>query len=204
MVARCRRGLVGVVTLATACSALAACSAVANRPATLATESHPAPTATVTTSTTAAWRSYTVVRGDSLTAVAKRFGLTVDALAAANSLTNVDVLAVGQVLRIPPVPSFSVTVTPSSGPAGTSFVLRVTGLEPADTATFSIAAPGKHPFTGPQHSPAPDGSVSATYQTWPTDVTGTYTVLAHASSGKGAYATFNVEKPPPSASPLPP
>lgn len=47
----------------------------------------------------------------------------------------------------------SVSVSPAEGPAGTAFHLRVTGLVASDVATFSIAATGGHPYTGPSTSP---------------------------------------------------
>lgn len=45
--------------------------------------------------------SYTVKAGDTLTAIAKRYGTTVDALVSANGLKDPDRLAVGQRLTIP-------------------------------------------------------------------------------------------------------
>ena len=86
-------------------------------------------------------------------------------------------------------------VTPAEARAGTSFHLHLTGLAPSDVVTFSIAADGRHPYTGPTHSPASDGSVSAIYETWPTDAVGVYVVLAHTASGKGAFASFRVDPP---------
>jgi lysozyme len=46
-------------------------------------------------------RTYTVNRGDSLSAIAVRFGTTVAALAAANNITNPNAIQIGQVLTIP-------------------------------------------------------------------------------------------------------
>lgn len=46
-------------------------------------------------------RTYTVKRGDTLSAIAVRFGTTVAALAAANNITNPNMIQVGQVLTIP-------------------------------------------------------------------------------------------------------
>ena len=48
----------------------------------------------------AANRSHTVESGDTLYAIAGKFGTTVDAIAQANSLANPDMLSIGQVLRI--------------------------------------------------------------------------------------------------------
>ena len=45
--------------------------------------------------------NYTVVRGDTLSAIARRFGTTVSVLAEINSIRNPDKIYVGQVLIIP-------------------------------------------------------------------------------------------------------
>lgn len=57
-----------------------------------------------TTAPAPAVTTYEVQRGDTLSAIAQRFGTTVDALVAANGLADPDVLAVGQVLAIPTGP----------------------------------------------------------------------------------------------------
>ncbi len=44
---------------------------------------------------------YTVKPGDNLTAIAARYGTTVQAIAAANNITNPNLISVGQVLKIP-------------------------------------------------------------------------------------------------------
>jgi len=94
-------------------------------------------------------------------------------------------------------PPLVLTVTPTVAPAGTSFHLHLSGLLPTDVVTFSIAAQGGHPYTGPTHVPAPDGTVAAAYETLPTDTLGLYVVLAHTASGRGAFATFHVAAPGP-------
>lgn len=45
--------------------------------------------------------TYTVQPGDSLTAIAARFGVSVHHLAKVNNLWNIDIIYVGQVLVIP-------------------------------------------------------------------------------------------------------
>ncbi|HVM66559.1 MAG TPA: LysM peptidoglycan-binding domain-containing protein [Acidimicrobiales bacterium] len=182
-------GAVAVVCIAsvTACGALTAPSSK------LATVASSAQSVLTTTSTTAPATTYVVVRGDTLTAIARRFGVTVGAIVAANHIASQDALSVGQVIHVPPVVPLGLTVSPGEGSAGTSFTLRLVGVAATDTVTFSVTQPGHHPYTGPQHSPAPDGTVSATYETYPTDPAGGYVVLARTSSGKGAFATFRVD-----------
>ena len=46
-------------------------------------------------------RTYKVVAGDTLTKIAARFGVTVDAIMKANGITNANLIKVGQVLVIP-------------------------------------------------------------------------------------------------------
>ena len=48
--------------------------------------------------------TYIIKKGDSLSVVAKRLGVTVDVLAKANKITNVDKITLGQALTIPGVP----------------------------------------------------------------------------------------------------
>lgn len=45
--------------------------------------------------------TYTVKRGDTLTAIAKKFGTTVEALVASNGIKNKDLIYTDQVLQIP-------------------------------------------------------------------------------------------------------
>jgi LysM repeat protein len=46
-------------------------------------------------------QNYTVVAGDTLSAIAARFGTTVDAIAELNALADTSLISIGQVLRIP-------------------------------------------------------------------------------------------------------
>jgi LysM repeat protein len=101
--------------------------------------------------------TYTVVSGDSLSAIADRLGTTVDALMAANGLTSND-LSVGQVLKIPagsdstsgattsPTASRTKTATPKAtagtpteAPAATGTPApAVTATAPADQTTYTV------------------------------------------------------------------
>jgi len=77
-------------------------TSTASAPATVtAPTPTPAATATPTPSPTAAVRSYTVVGGDTLFSIARRFGVTVAALAELNSITNANLIRIGQRLQIP-------------------------------------------------------------------------------------------------------
>jgi LysM repeat protein len=89
--------------------------------------------ATVRTTTTTRVVTHTVARGEGLLAIASRYGVTVDALAAANGITNQNHVYVGQVLTIPPTtlgPTQPTTTTtkptprsrrgPNPGPDGPS------------------------------------------------------------------------------------
>lgn len=51
------------------------------------------------------YESYTVVKGDTLAAIAKRFGTTVAAIAVTSGIADPNVIKVGQVLSIPVAPA---------------------------------------------------------------------------------------------------
>ncbi|HVM67788.1 MAG TPA: LysM peptidoglycan-binding domain-containing protein, partial [Acidimicrobiales bacterium] len=63
-------------------------------------------------------RTYTVVRGDTLSAIAARYGTSVAALASANHIADPNVIRPGQVLVLP------ASGTPRAVPAGTYTVVR--------------------------------------------------------------------------------
>ncbi len=82
---------------------------------------NPPPTSTPAPPTTSG--KYTVQRGDTLNAIARRFGVTVQAIMAASGISNPNLIFVGQVLNIPgagggatptPVPT---TAPPPAGPS---------------------------------------------------------------------------------------
>src|SRR5438876_10370899 len=71
------------------------------------------PTSTPTSSTagptTTTLATYQVQRGDTLTSIAKHFGVSVASIVAQNHLTNPDQLTLGQTLQIPSVPPVQLT-----------------------------------------------------------------------------------------------
>ena len=98
-----------------------------------------APTATTATAAaptaTPGVTEYTVVDGDTLGAIAARFGVTVEELVALNGLADPDQIAVGAVLRLP---GDAPTVAPSSTAAPTAATLPAG--TPAPTAAVPTAA----------------------------------------------------------------
>lgn len=60
------------------------------------------------------WPTYTIVRGDRLSRIAQRYGISLRDLAAANCIVNVNRIYYGQQIRVPPmgVPTRPVVVTP--------------------------------------------------------------------------------------------
>ena len=150
-----------------------------------------------TTTTTAPSINYQVKGGDTLGAISRHFGVPIDAIVAANHLASQDQLAAGQVLVIPPPPPVQLSVSPTDGQPGATIQLKLTGAKSSETITFHVDGPGGKKFSGPPHTPEPDGSVTANYQTTPQDPPGDYQVGATGSAGTNAQATFRLTPPPP-------
>jgi LysM repeat protein len=125
-------------------------------PITLATRT---PTAVVGSQT------YTVQAGDTLSAIAVRFGVTVAALAQANGISDPTLIRVGQVLIIP---------VPGTTPATPTRTLTPTATRSGPTATPTRTGPTATP--GPTNTPRPAS---------------TPTAPAAALSGKIAYTVWN-------------
>ena len=82
----------------------------------------PVPAATTTGTAT----TYTVVRGDTLSSIARRFGTTYQAIASANGITNPNLIYAGQVLRISGgtgTPTTPATTGPAPSSLGVGFEL---------------------------------------------------------------------------------
>jgi LysM repeat protein len=177
--------------LAATAAVVAACS-VAPRRTGEATTVAPA-TTVATTTTTAPPITYQVRQGDTLTAIARRFGVSVAAIAKANHLTDLGNITEGQVLAIPPAPPVRFVITPSHAGLFAVFNLNLTGAKPAETVLFEIVSPDDRKFIGPPHTATPDGSVSTTYLTTPGDPPGVYKVLAAGNLGTLARADFRID-----------
>jgi LysM repeat protein len=137
---------------------------------------------TVAPSTVPAPTPYQVKRGDTLTSVARFFGMSSQTLAAANQLDSEAHLTAGQVLQIPPAPPAGVTVSPPDGISGSTFTFTVTGAKVGETITFQIMAPTGKVFSGSPHTASKDGVVTASYISTGDDP-GTYAVVATGDRG---------------------
>lgn len=114
-----------------------------------------------------ATKTYTVVRGDTLSGIAKRFNTTVNYLAKLNNIANVNLIYVGQVLKI------TETVTVSSSGSGSSSTNKTT----SSTATkATIDAFGLQADT--------DRTVFATWS-WSRSNTDKYDIRWYYTTGDG-------------------
>jgi LysM repeat protein len=68
--------------------------------------------------------TYTVVRGDTVSAIATRYGTTVAAIASANGLANPSLIRIGQVLSIPTSSSATAASTSGAALVGDTFAGR--------------------------------------------------------------------------------
>jgi murein DD-endopeptidase MepM/ murein hydrolase activator NlpD len=90
-----------------------------------------------------------VQKGDTLSAIAKATGSTVDAIAKANNIANVNLIKPGQLFTIPPkttgetpavTPTETPTVAPTETPVGKTVVS--TYIDPASGDTYSVYSDG--------------------------------------------------------------
>ena len=148
---------------------------------------------TLATTTTTVGRPvrYEVRSGDTLLGIARRFGVTTDAIVKANSLPNADRLTIGQTLLIPPRPVVRLALSPPRVSPGGSVQLVLTGAQPAERVTFRIDSPAGS-FVGPPHLAAADGRVTATYAPSAGNPAGNYTITAQGDHGTTASAILVV------------
>jgi LysM repeat protein len=162
------------------------------RPPTLVTTT--SVTEATTTTTVGAPVHYKVRSGDTLLAIARRFGVSTDAIVKANALANPDRLTVGQTLLIPPKPPLRLAVSPAKVASGASVRITLTGALPSEKVTFQIDSPAGS-FTGPAHVASTDGKVLATYAPAAGNPAGTYTITAHGDQGTTAVVSLVVSAP---------
>jgi LysM repeat protein len=143
------------------------------------------------TTTTVPPITYQVKRGDTLTVLSQRFGVSIIAIVRRNHLANPDHLAEGQRLLIPPAPPVRFVITPGAAQAGDEFQLKLTGTKPSEAITFEIDTPSDR-YTGPPHTASVDGAVTAIYHSSAGDTTGAYQVTAKGNQGTAARASFRV------------
>jgi LysM repeat protein len=156
-----------------------------------ASSSSTAPATTAAAPTTAPPVTYQVKRGDTLTSIARFFGVSSQALAAANQLENQDRLTEGQLLQIPPAPPAGLEVTPPDGISGQVFTFTVRGARVGETIVFQIVGPEGQSFSGSPHTAGDDGVVSATYVS-SGDGRGKYTVVATGDRGTSLSAGYHL------------
>jgi LysM repeat protein len=189
-----RQRFVARAALVIACSILAAGCGLAGGGS---DKPRAAPTTAAPTTTTAPPSvNYTVKSGDSLSAIANHFGVTVSTLVAGNHLQNQNHLREGQSLVIPPPPPpppVVLAITPPNAQAGQVFNLDLTGAKPSETITFEIADPSGKTFTGPPHTASATGEVLTYYSTDPGDTSGTYAVNAKGNQGSDTRGTFKID-----------
>jgi LysM repeat protein len=171
-----------------------------------ATATPAAPTASPTTEAVAlvtdvpetetpAPRTYTVRAGETLSEIAARLGVSVDALAAANGITNPALIAVGQVLIIPGAPTTTVatpgpTATWTPIVVATSATARTATSTPSPSATRATPTATRTPAT-PTATPTRSGPTATASATSTPAPAATATSRPATLSGKIAFTVWN-------------
>jgi len=119
--------------------------------------------------------TYGVKRGDTLSAIAKRFGTTVNTLAVLNHIRNVNRIYVGQALRIPKL----VAVTVDTGATDTGAAAVVTPAPHVAVCNPLVA------ITSPQAHETLTGS--------PVQIVGTANLPAGFDPGSSGFSFYKVE-----------
>jgi LysM repeat protein len=174
--------------VAGAALALAACGG--------SSSSHAAPKrpkrVVASTTTTAGPTTFTVKAGDTLTSIARFFGIAPGLIVSFNHLTNGDMLTVGQTLQIPPKAGLKLEITPAAAPAGEPFMFNLTGAKAMENVVFEITDPKGVKFKGAPHVAGDDGSVMAGYQSSISAAAGVYVIVATGDQGTSASASFRI------------
>lgn len=152
---------------------------------TVALTATPAPTGTRTTAI-----RYKVQPGDNLTLIAQRFGVTVEAIVAANGLRDPERLQAGQELIIPP---------PGATPAPTATPTRRPTPRPTPTPTSALVYPApalKEPAEGEVFSGGKDAVIILSWEgVGPLAADEWYAVrLRYVANGQTQYTGANVKE----------
>ena len=95
--------------------------------------------------------TYVVQPNDWLSKIARNCNTTVEAILALNpAITNPNIIDVGTILNMPTSGETApqVTITPESGPVGTTISVTATGFAPNEEVSVALRRPGELPFTG--------------------------------------------------------
>lgn len=145
--------------LHTAAKATAAPATLPAAPPPPVKEEKPTPPPTGTRTTTVASTTYTVVAGDTLQGIARKFGTTVADLEKKNDIGAASVIRVGQVLVVGNATEATAKASPSSAPAAPAVVakappvkpkeVKVEKAAPADTSTGKVyvVQKGDNPYS---------------------------------------------------------
>jgi Tol biopolymer transport system component/LysM repeat protein len=141
---------------------------------------------------------YRVQAGETLTDIAARFGVSVDALAAANGITDPALVTEGQVLTIPS-PAAAGDATPGATatwtPIALSTAARTSTPAPSSTPTRIAATATRVPTTAttaPTSTPTRSGPTATSQPTKTPAPVATATPKAAALAGKIAFTVWNV------------
>jgi LysM repeat protein len=144
------------------------------------------------TSTASANQTYVVKQGETLSEIAVRFGVSVQALADANGISNPALIRAGQVLIIPaqgatPTPTWTpiVLITPSPG---ATTIAQVTSTPSPVLAT---ATPTQSPTSAPSPTPTKSGPTATPKPTNTPKPTAVPTAKPATLTGKLAFTVWN-------------
>jgi LysM repeat protein len=115
--------------------------------------------ATPTNSTSAASGSYTVQAGDTVGSIATMEGTTAQALAAANNLTNPNVIFVGEVLVLSGAPAAAAPAAPAAAAPAAPAATPATDTSATDPTT--VSTPAAPAAAAPAAAPAASGAALA-------------------------------------------
>ncbi|NLF11362.1 MAG: LysM peptidoglycan-binding domain-containing protein [Anaerolineaceae bacterium] len=152
-------------------------------------------------------RTYTVQAGETLSEIAARLGVSLDALADANGITNPALIKAGQVLIVPdaagPTGDAEASPTPTWTPIVVSTAAGTRTPSPAATGTTTTASPGSTatptrtptatPTTtaSPQRTATPSGPTDTPAPTNTSAPPATATPRPAALTGKIAFTVWN-------------